>query len=65
MNIELNGKSFEIAENELLADLIARLNLDGPVAAQVNEEIIHKDQLAKITLKPSDKVELLRMMGGG
>ena len=65
MNIELNGKAFEVLENEILSDLVARLKLDGPVAAQVNEEIIHRDLHSDVTLKPGDKVELLRMMGGG
>ncbi len=65
MNIILNGKPTEIPEDELIGNLINRLKLDGPVAAQVNEEIIHHDRLGEVKLRPGDHVELFVMMGGG
>ncbi|HEB71946.1 MAG TPA: sulfur carrier protein ThiS [Nitrospirae bacterium] len=65
MNITLNGKSTNIPDGGNVADLIENLKLDGPVAAQVNEEIIHRDKLGERRLNPGDKVELFVMMGGG
>ncbi len=65
MNITLNGKPTDIPDGEHVADLIKSLKLDGPVAAQVNEEIIHHDRLGEVKLRPGDHVELFVMMGGG
>jgi thiamine biosynthesis protein ThiS len=65
MNITLNGKPTDIPDGEHVADLIESLSLDGPVAAQVNEEIIHRDKLKEARLCDGDIVELFRMMGGG
>ncbi|VAX25128.1 hypothetical protein MNBD_NITROSPINAE04-386 [hydrothermal vent metagenome] len=65
MNIILNGKSTDIPDDERVAGLIESLKLDGPVAVQVNEEIIHREKLGGRRLSPGDKVELFVMMGGG
>ncbi len=65
MNITLNGKPTDIPDGKHVADLIKSLKLDGPVAAQVNEEIIHHDKLGEVKLRPGDHVELFVMMGGG
>jgi len=65
MNIILNGKPADISEGQVLADLVKLLNLEGPVAAQVNEDIVSFDELEKRRLSEGDKVELFRMMGGG
>jgi len=65
MKIVLNGKVTDIPDGGRVADLIESLKLDGPVAAQVNEEIIHTDKLGETQLRPGDKVELFVMMGGG
>ncbi|VAX24363.1 hypothetical protein MNBD_NITROSPINAE04-443 [hydrothermal vent metagenome] len=65
MNIILNGEPTDIKENEALSDIVKRLNLEGPVAAQVNEEIIRFDELHNKKLSEGDRVELFRMMGGG
>ncbi len=65
MNITLNGKPADIPDDGNVADLIESLKLDGPVAAQVNEEIIQRDRLGETRLSPGDKVELFVMMGGG
>ena len=65
MEIILNGETADAHEEETLEALIARLGVGGPVAAQVNDEIIHRDRRAAIRLNPGDRVELFRMMGGG
>jgi len=65
MEIVLNGKKTEAPQDASLAQLIESLRLDGPVAAMVNDEIIHRGQLSSRKLSPGDRVELLRMMGGG
>ncbi|MBI5816352.1 MAG: sulfur carrier protein ThiS [Nitrospinae bacterium] len=65
MNIILNGKPASADEGDTLASLIARLNVEGHIAAQVNEEVIPRAELSRKRLAEGDMVELLRMMGGG
>lgn len=65
MNIILNGQPTKIDKGEALNKLVEKLKLDGPVAAQVNEEIIPLDKRETLSLKEGDCVELFRMMGGG
>ena len=61
----VNGEPTAVGENETLRDLVERMRLGGPVACQVNEEIIHRDRLGEYRLREGDRVELFRMMGGG
>lgn len=65
MKIILNGAETETADNETAAELVARLKLGGPVAVMINDDIIHRDKLSETILREGDRVELLRMMGGG
>jgi len=65
MKITLNGEQREVEAGERLSGLIEKLGLDGPVACMVNDQVIHREKLASTILAPGDRVELLRMMGGG
>lgn len=65
MEIILNGQKADARDGETLGALIARLGVGGAVAAQVNDEIIHRDRHPAVKLNPGDRVELFRMMGGG
>jgi len=65
IKIVLNGKNTDISEGEVLGDIVERLKLDGPVAAQVNEEIVRREDFSARELKEGDQVELFRVMGGG
>ncbi|MBF0169863.1 MAG: sulfur carrier protein ThiS [Nitrospinae bacterium] len=67
MKIQLNGKEREFTEETLtISDLLALLKLPpGPVAAQVNEEIVHRDAYATHPINDGDIVEIFTMLGGG
>jgi thiamine biosynthesis protein ThiS len=65
MNIVLNGNPASVDEQETLADILARFGIKGPVAALLNEEVIHKADLSTVQPKAGDTVEFLVMMGGG
>ncbi|MBI4666478.1 MAG: sulfur carrier protein ThiS [Nitrospinae bacterium] len=65
MNITVNGQATQAHEGETLEQLIARFQIKGPVAAQLNEIIIRREALAAQPLKEGDRIELLTMMGGG
>jgi len=65
MEILLNGEKSEVVEGTSLAGLIENMKLEGPVAAMVNDHVIPRERLAATYLAPGDRVELLRMMGGG
>ena len=65
MLITLNGEEKEIEQDARLGELVARLDLKGPVAAQVNDEILPREGLDDRLLAEGDRVEIFLMMGGG
>lgn len=65
MLVTLNGQETDIVTGSRVGDLVARLNLKGPVAAQVNDEIIHHTAIAGYSLNEGDRIEIFLMMGGG
>jgi sulfur carrier protein len=66
MEITLNGKKQPIADRSTAAQLVASLGLAGQrVAMEVNEEILPRSEYTSYELKPNDKVEIVRAIGGG
>ena len=66
IKIKVNGKIKSINENNNLLNLINSLKIPiKKVAIELNEEIVDKRKLRKITLKKNDKIEILHFIGGG
>jgi thiamine biosynthesis protein ThiS len=65
MNVVINGNPSSVDEKETLADILSRIGIKGPVAALLNEDVIHKADLSTVRPKDGDRVEFLVMMGGG
>ena len=66
MNILLNGKDIEVDEGILLIDLIVSLNLKSNVTVvEINSTIINSNAYNRTKIKPDDKIEMIRFMGGG
>ncbi len=66
MKIIINGETKEFAESTTLADVIAKLGLEGKVmAAACNMEIVKQDKWSEKVLHDGDKLELLDFVGGG
>lgn len=66
MQITLNGKSMDVSDDLSAAELIRQLGLEGErLAMEINEEIAPRSHHEAIRLKPGDKVEIVRAIGGG
>jgi len=66
MEIELNGAPHPIAENVNVQDLIASLDLvNKSLAVAINREVVPRQQWLQRILQPSDRVDIVRAIGGG
>ena len=66
MEIQLNGKPREVADQTTVSRLLEDLQLQPlRVAVQVNTDIIKRDRYGEVALRPGDTVEILTFMSGG
>ncbi len=66
IKIMLNGKERELAENTTILGLLNELDIKPQgIAVELNLEIVSKSKFAETVLKDGDKVEIVRMVGGG
>ena len=66
IKIEVNGKVKSISDNFSVSDLVKNLKIPlKKVAIELNQEIIDKKKINKISLKKNDKIEIVHFIGGG
>lgn len=66
ITITLNGEPYSLEGPITVADLLGRLKLHPQtVAVELNHDILKRDRYAATTLRDGDKVEVVRMIGGG
>ncbi len=66
MHIQLNGESFELADDATVADLLVRLDAVGKrVAVELNLDIVPRSQHATTVLRDGDQLEVVHAIGGG
>ncbi len=66
IKIKVNGKFKSISENLKISDLVKHLKIPiKKVAIELNQEIIDKKDVSKISLKKNDKIEIVHFIGGG
>jgi thiamine biosynthesis protein ThiS len=66
MRLHLNGETREIPEVATVADLAARLGLPAfGSAVELNGEVIRRADQAATPLKEGDRLEVVRLVGGG
>ncbi len=66
MLIQLNGESFELADDATVADLLVRLDAVGKrVAVELNLDIVPRSQHATTVLRDGDQLEVVHAIGGG
>ena len=66
IEIKVNGKIKHITENYKISDLVKDLKIPlKKVAIELNQEIMDKKKITKITLKKNDKIEIVHFIGGG
>ena len=66
IEIRVNGKVKYISDKYKMSDLVKNLKIPmKKVAIELNQEIIDKKKINKITLKKNDKIEIVHFIGGG
>ncbi len=66
MNIVLNGKPTQVADDASMADLVAAMALAGQrFAVEVNAELVPRSRFAEHRLSAEDRVEIIQAVGGG
>ncbi len=66
MNLTVNGKAREVSGPLTLLGLIEQLGIDPRIiAVEHNGDIVKRDRYAEVGLASGDKLEIVRMVGGG
>ncbi len=66
IEIKVNGKLKSISDNFKISDLVKDLKIPlKKVAIELNQEIIDKKKISKISIKKNDKIEIVHFIGGG
>ncbi len=66
MNIKLNGEQHELPAPLTVADLLARLGIDGRrVAVEHNLVVLKRAAFDQTVIKEGDEVEIVNFVGGG
>lgn len=66
MNIILNGQKYNIESNITLKQMLINLNIEQKnIIAEVNGEVVTKDDFSNKIINENDIIELVRFVGGG
>jgi sulfur carrier protein len=66
MNVTINGTARDVPDELTIADLVLHLGLGGgPVAVEVNREIVPRAQHATHKIAGGDTIEIVHFVGGG
>lgn len=66
MQIVLNGNEHTLPDEMTLAQLIESLGVDRRLVALAhNGEVVPRDTYEQVTVHDGDRVEIVRMVGGG
>ncbi len=63
--VTVNGSPIELDESSTVADLLRRLETQGPCAVEVNRRVVPRREHAEHRLEPGDLVEIVTLVGGG
>ncbi|MBP1207158.1 sulfur carrier protein [Duganella sp. 1411] len=66
ISIELNGAPHQVPPRQTLDQLVEALSLGGQaLALAVNRSVVPRQQWPERVLRPHDKVDIVRAIGGG
>jgi sulfur carrier protein len=66
ISLRINGKEVELERPTPLLDYLEKLGVNArAVAVEHNGEIIPRTSFTRVTLREGDRVEIVRMVGGG
>lgn len=66
MKLRVNGDNIDAPDACTIRVLIEQLGLgSGPVAVELNREVVPRAQHTTVTLKEGDELEIVHFVGGG
>jgi sulfur carrier protein len=66
MHVTINGQAREVPDDLTVQGLVVHLGLvEGPVAVEINQEIVTRARHAEHRVRPGDEVEIVHFVGGG
>ena len=66
MNVTINGSARDVPDDLTIRDLVVHLGLgDGPVAVEINREIVPRARHATHKIAGGDAIEIVHFVGGG
>jgi sulfur carrier protein len=66
MHVRVNGAAREVPDGVTVRGLIEHLGLtEGPVAVEVNREVVPRARHAERRVMPGDDIEVVHFVGGG
>jgi sulfur carrier protein len=66
ISLQINGKPVELSSPTPLMSYLEQLGVNArTVAVEHNGEIIPRTSFTRVTLREGDRVEIVRMVGGG
>jgi sulfur carrier protein len=66
MEVTINGQAREVPDDLTVQALVAHLGLnEGPVAVEINEEVVTRARHSEHRVRAGDKVEIVHFVGGG
>ncbi len=65
MRVRVNGEPREIEDGLCVAELVARLELRGRIAVEVNGELVPRSRHAAHMIEDGDRIEIVHAIGGG
>ncbi len=66
MEVIVNGRACDVPEGVTVKELVVHLGLsDGPVAVEVNREIVPRAEHERHPVSKGDAIEIVHFVGGG
>lgn len=66
MRLTVNGDEKDVPEGLTVGRLVEHLGLsEGPVAVELNRQVVPRDRHTSVLLKANDVVEIVHFVGGG
>ncbi len=66
MRVKINGAVDEIPDNSSIRDLLTGRKLSADIViVALNDEIIKREKWESLKLNSNDKLDIIRIMGGG
>lgn len=65
MRVTLNGEPREVEGPITVTALLASIGLEGPVAVEINREVVPRAEHASRIVADGDAIEIVHLVGGG